>query len=82
MVRGTEKRVIRVKCDSKSKIEEAFLIMKPGWEAEPYDSIVNEAEKLIYSFESSTKKKKRLKPLLPVFIVLFAAAALAYFVFK
>ena len=47
MVKGTEKRVLRVKCGPGGKVEEAFLIMKPGWESESRESIVGEAEKLI-----------------------------------
>ena len=68
MIKGTEKRVIRVKCDPGCKIEEAFLIMKPGWESHSREDIIDEAEKLIFSFETS-KKKKRLSPFLPSLII-------------
>lgn len=84
MIKGIEKRVIRVKCDPGCMIEEAFLIMKPGWEAGSRDSIIDEAEKLIFSFESGKqyKKKKRISPLLPSAVISLIVAVLAYFAFK
>ncbi|MBQ7647067.1 MAG: hypothetical protein IJS94_07350 [Clostridia bacterium] len=82
MIKGTEKRVIRVKCDPKCRIEEAFLVMKPGWESECKETIVDEAEKLIFSFENGKKRKKRLMPFLSSVIISLAVAVLAYFAFK